>query len=276
MSHVIFFLSQFLLFTLICCFLLTKLKVIKINLYPLLPMTLYLLAQSTGLYLTNINTQVINWIYEVQEIAMVISTGTIYLYLNKEQFFKKLYVRYIFFFLSISTVIMYLLGNFIYLPLWVISFTWSKGIMYLTLYYGTCTYLRKKRSKDRYYLLFFILLTLLFICELPIPVISTFLTNIKVDLFTPLLLCSLWLYIDLKESNRQREELLTEDLIQIYKLTTREIEVTTKLIQGSSYQEIADELFLSKATIKTYINRVYKKVDVNNKVELIHQLLSNK
>lgn len=272
MSHVIFFLSQFLLFTLVCCFILKKFKVIKISLYPLIPMFLYLFAQSSGLYLANINSQIINWIYEVQEIGVALSPGSIFLYLNTEGIIKNRYIKYTLLILSVSTLIMYLLGNFYYLPLWVVTFTWNRVVMYLSIYISSIIYLRNFKTYRKQIYTFLLLMTILFLSELPIDIIK----RLKLDLITPLLLCSLWLYIDLKESNSKDEEMLTEEIITKYKLTAREVEVTTKLIEGLSYQDIADELFLSKATIKTYINRVYKKADVSSKVELIHLLLYNR
>lgn len=51
-------------------------------------------------------------------------------------------------------------------------------------------------------------------------------------------------------------------------LSTREREVVTAVAQGKSNAEIAGELFLSEATVKTHITRTFAKLDVTNRVQL--------
>lgn len=53
-----------------------------------------------------------------------------------------------------------------------------------------------------------------------------------------------------------------------YELTPREIEVMTLLLNGISYKEIANELFISVATVKTHINKIYKKTGAKTRHEL--------
>ncbi len=53
-----------------------------------------------------------------------------------------------------------------------------------------------------------------------------------------------------------------------YGITAREREVVVLIRAGRTNQEIADELFLSLATIKDYNNRLYRKCGVRNRVEL--------
>ena len=52
-------------------------------------------------------------------------------------------------------------------------------------------------------------------------------------------------------------------------LSTREFEVLQALATGSSSKEIAENLFLSQATIKTHTASLYRKLGVANKVEAI-------
>lgn len=54
-----------------------------------------------------------------------------------------------------------------------------------------------------------------------------------------------------------------------YRLTPRENEVFMALVQGKSAQAIADELFISKATVLTHIKNIYAKADVHSRTELI-------
>lgn len=57
-------------------------------------------------------------------------------------------------------------------------------------------------------------------------------------------------------------------------ISPREQEVMALLITGKSYQQIADELFISLPTVKTHVSNIYRKVGVRNKIELINQLKS--
>jgi DNA-binding NarL/FixJ family response regulator len=52
-------------------------------------------------------------------------------------------------------------------------------------------------------------------------------------------------------------------------LTERELEVLTLIARGCSNGEIARELFLSGATVKTHVNRVFSKLDVRDRVQAV-------
>jgi len=52
-------------------------------------------------------------------------------------------------------------------------------------------------------------------------------------------------------------------------LTERELEVLTLIARGRSNGEIARELFLSGATVKTHVNRVFSKLDVRDRVQAV-------
>ena len=58
-----------------------------------------------------------------------------------------------------------------------------------------------------------------------------------------------------------------------YGLTDRETDVLQELIQGKSYAEIADVLCVSLATVKTHINRIYKKTETKSRAELMRRML---
>ena len=51
-------------------------------------------------------------------------------------------------------------------------------------------------------------------------------------------------------------------------LSEREREVVRAVAQGKSNADIAGELFLSEATVKTHITRTFAKLDVTNRVQL--------
>lgn len=50
-------------------------------------------------------------------------------------------------------------------------------------------------------------------------------------------------------------------------LSEREREVLALVAQGRTNREIADELFLSPETIKTYLRRIFAKLDVSNRAQ---------
>ena len=74
---------------------------------------------------------------------------------------------------------------------------------------------------------------------------------------------SLYLYSRLKKVSLLKRESLRK------KLTQREIEVFTLMLQEKTNPQIADELFIEESTLKSHINRIYKKLDVKNRRQLI-------
>jgi len=52
-------------------------------------------------------------------------------------------------------------------------------------------------------------------------------------------------------------------------LSKREKEVLTLLAKGKTYSTIAEELFISKTTVRTHIRNIYQKLHVNSKAEAI-------
>lgn len=59
-------------------------------------------------------------------------------------------------------------------------------------------------------------------------------------------------------------------------LTERETEVLTLLSKGKSYSNIADELFLSKETVRTHLKNIYIKLQVSSKSEAIAKASKDK
>lgn len=56
-----------------------------------------------------------------------------------------------------------------------------------------------------------------------------------------------------------------------YELTKREQEIIEHLAKGLSYEQIADNLFITHGTVRKHVENVYKKLQVHNKVEAIQK-----
>ncbi len=52
-------------------------------------------------------------------------------------------------------------------------------------------------------------------------------------------------------------------------LTTREKEILSLVAQGKSNNDIADKLFVREVTVKTHLNSIYKKLNVDNRVQAV-------
>ncbi len=68
---------------------------------------------------------------------------------------------------------------------------------------------------------------------------------------------------------------INQHVLARYEITPRESEVLIQIVKGKSYSEIAGLLFISMPTVKTHISRAYKKMNINNKIELINLLNVN-
>ena len=54
-------------------------------------------------------------------------------------------------------------------------------------------------------------------------------------------------------------------------LTHRELEVYQKILENKTNSQIADELFIEESTLKTHINKIYKKLNVRNRREVLEK-----
>ena len=56
-----------------------------------------------------------------------------------------------------------------------------------------------------------------------------------------------------------------------FNLSAREVEVLEQLSKGIKYEMIAQNLFLSKGTIRKHVENIYGKLQVHNKLEAVHK-----
>ena len=73
-----------------------------------------------------------------------------------------------------------------------------------------------------------------------------------------------------KEENTSSDE---ENLLSY--LTGREEEVLDLLTQGNNYKAIAGKLFISETTVKTHVNNIFQKLQVNDRTQAVLYALNN-
>ncbi len=59
---------------------------------------------------------------------------------------------------------------------------------------------------------------------------------------------------------------------KIFNISERETEIIDALVVGKTNKEIAAELYISINTVKTHIKNIYRKLDVKNRIQLIHKI----
>jgi NarL family two-component system response regulator LiaR len=58
-----------------------------------------------------------------------------------------------------------------------------------------------------------------------------------------------------------------------YNLTERELTVLSLMAKGLSNQEIADQIYVSRATVKVYVSTILSKLGVQNRIEAVRLAL---
>jgi DNA-binding NarL/FixJ family response regulator len=56
-----------------------------------------------------------------------------------------------------------------------------------------------------------------------------------------------------------------------FKLTKREVEILEQLSKGYSYQQVADNIFISPKTLKKHVYNIYEKLHVNSRTEALNK-----
>lgn len=83
--------------------------------------------------------------------------------------------------------------------------------------------------------------------------------------------------IALKALNLIRKPLTTgTGQVQDFGLTKREIELLEQLKNGLTYEQIAENLVISIGTVRKHIENVYRKLQVNNKMDAIQKASQNR
>jgi DNA-binding CsgD family transcriptional regulator len=67
---------------------------------------------------------------------------------------------------------------------------------------------------------------------------------------------------------------LSDTFLSKYGITGREREIILKVMQGKSNADIASELFISLATVKTHLHNIYTKIGVESRFDLLARVRS--
>lgn len=73
-------------------------------------------------------------------------------------------------------------------------------------------------------------------------------------------------HVKAAKSNRDQDP--TKKALLSY-LTTREKEVLTLLTEGVTYKGVADKLVISETTVKTHVNNIFQKLQVNDRTQAV-------
>ena len=71
--------------------------------------------------------------------------------------------------------------------------------------------------------------------------------------------------------NRNENFVLDTSLVSQLELSKRELEILSLLAQGYSNQEIAAKLFVSLSTVKTHIQNLFEKLEVNRRIKAVEK-----
>jgi len=63
-----------------------------------------------------------------------------------------------------------------------------------------------------------------------------------------------------------------EKIFEKYKITAREQEIIRLILQGASNKDIEKKLFISNSTVRNHIYNIYQKLNIQNRLELIHMI----
>lgn len=74
-------------------------------------------------------------------------------------------------------------------------------------------------------------------------------------------------------TSKVTNEKLDHGLLQL--LTGREVEVLQSLTKGINYKQISKDLFISESTVKTHVNNIFTKLNVNDRTQAVLYALNH-
>lgn len=73
--------------------------------------------------------------------------------------------------------------------------------------------------------------------------------------------------MDIVSKSPDYDEYLNENIDKIQLLTNREYEVLILIAEGMNNKDIADSLFISEKTVKNHVSSIFKKLELNDRVQ---------
>lgn len=78
-----------------------------------------------------------------------------------------------------------------------------------------------------------------------------------------------------QQSFKEEAESVSDEENLLNYLTQREEEVLDLLTQGITYKGVAQKLFISETTVKTHVNNIFQKLQVNDRTQAVLYALNN-
>lgn len=82
--------------------------------------------------------------------------------------------------------------------------------------------------------------------------------------------------VKILEQLRNPSETYYDNKAADLELTDRQVEILEQMSRGLSYKAIADQLFISPATVRKHIENIYEKLHVHNKVQAVQKAVQNR
>jgi DNA-binding CsgD family transcriptional regulator len=140
---------------------------------------------------------------------------------------------------------------------------------------------KAKNNKEQFYEYMFLIIAIIFWAISPIVRIyfNGSRSAIGIVATAPLIFFNIYIIVkELKLLVRGKTERVENESninLSNYTLTLREAEVIEFAYQGKTYKEIGKELFISEARVKQIAANVYKKLGVENKLDMVKKLKRN-
>jgi len=244
--------------------------------FPLIALfTLFMLSYSADLYLNNLSLTGQAWVYEIQEIVLALLIPALGAFVAGRTERRRLILS-LFGAAGIVSLASYVLGNFLFVAAWPYAYAVYGVGSALALVAASVIILVRRTATHRIAAIVTLVLAgMRILAELTgiIPAAGAILPAIAATWGASISVEEL---SRLVRQARPAETLCLQSAFARYGLSEREREVTNLLIAGKRYHEIGEELFISKATVKTYVLRVYSKFDVNSKMELVNRLIAER